>query len=318
MNIKKLTFLAIAVAATFGIAAANVEAATPDLMVFKFRPVKLATVDTSTAYAKQFLPGGVDTKLTSRGGIVRYVSSTDVNTTLEHNLFTGDLSFNRNFSRYLGSFVPKLPGDDVVADYAYKFLAANKLLPENAAELKVAHIGGLRTNAVLKGDRPGPIIDKLKTVTYSRQLEGLPVIGAGSKLIVNIGDGGEVIGVSKRWRELDKPTRVDPAELISEKEAMALSKRQILSEFGAKSAIKFVNTQVAYFDNNGQFIQPAFAFQTLVTLADRNLAPIEYVSVIPALRKPVEELNLLAIDAKALELVQGEGTIPPASGKGSD
>jgi len=319
MNIKKLTFLTMVAVANFGFAAANVEAAvTPDLMVYKFRQTKPATLDASASYAKQFLPSGIDTTLASKAGVVRYVSSTDVNTTLEHNLVTGDLSFNRNFNRYLGSFVPKLPGDDVVADYAYKFLTANKLLPENPAELKVAHIGGLRTNAVLKGDRPGPIIDKLKTVTFSRQLEGLPVIGVGSKLIVNIGDGGEVIGVSKRWRELEKPTRLDPAELLSEKEASALSKRQILSEFGAKSAIKIVNTQVAYFDNNGLVIQPVFAFQTIVTLADRNLAPIEYVSVVPALRKPVEALNLLAVDPKALELVQGAGTIPEASGKGSD
>jgi hypothetical protein len=320
MNIKKLTSLAIAAIASFGFAAANVEAATtPDLMVFKFRAIKPATIDTSTSYAKQFLPSGVDTTLTSRSGVVRYVSSTDVNTTFEHNLVTGDISFNRNFSRYLGSFVPKLPGDDVVASYASRFLTSNKLMPENPAELKVAHIGGLRASSVLKGDVPGPIIDKLKTVTFSRQLEGLPVIGAGSKMIVNIGNGGEVIGVSKRWRELDKPTRVDPAQLLSEKEAIALSKKQILSEFGAKSVIRFVSTQVAYFDNNGQFIQPVFAFQTMVTLADRGVAPIEYVSIVPALRTPVETLNLLAIDAKGLELVQGEGhTIPPAAGKGSD
>ena len=39
---------------------------------------------------------------------VRFVSDKDVNTTFEQNLTTGDLSFQRNFSAYLGDFKPAL------------------------------------------------------------------------------------------------------------------------------------------------------------------------------------------------------------------
>ncbi|RYZ98802.1 MAG: hypothetical protein EOO68_13340 [Moraxellaceae bacterium] len=276
-------------------------------------------MDGSQSYLKQFLPGESARLAKPEDGIVRYVSDKDANTTLVHNLATGDISFSRNFNRYLGSFVPKLPDADSAVKIATEFLERNKLSPVNADELKVAHVGGLRTTSVLATGKPGPVVDKLVTISFARQLNGAPVIGAGSKFIVNIGDGGEVIGVSRRWRELDKPTRLAASEILTEKEALELSNRQILREFGEKSRAEVVQTQIAYFDNNGQTIQPVFAFQTRVQLADQKLPPVEYVSVIPAMRKPIENLNLTQLDPVALRAIQsGNSTIPPESDKTSD
>jgi hypothetical protein len=183
----------------------------------------------------------------------------------------------------------------------------------------VAHVGGLRTTSVLRTGKPGPVVDKLVTLTYSRELNGVPVIGPGSKFVVNIGDGGEIIGVTKRWRELNRPTRVASTELLSEKEALELSNRQILSQFGDKALVDVLQTQIAYFDNNGETIQPVYAFQTKVQLADRKLPAVEYVSVIPALRKPVENLNLTQLDPEALKYIKsGSSTIPGESDRTAD
>jgi hypothetical protein len=193
-------------------------------------------------------------------------------------------------------------------------LELNKLLPQNPEELKVAHVGGLRTTSILSTGRPGPVVDKLVTLTYSRELNGVPVIGAGSKLVVNIGDSGEIIGVTKRWRELDKPTRLQATEVLTEGEALDISKRQILSEFGEKSRVEVLQTQIAYFDNNGNTIQPVFAFQTKIQGADTKLPPVEYVSVVPAMRSPVEDLKLLEVDPQAKKLIlDGNSTIPGES-----
>ena len=318
MNVKKFIPLVLAISG-FSAVAAQGAVSTSGLVVYNFQKTEPATVDVSKSYMKQFLPTESPDRLAvSEGDVVRYVSPRDPNTTLEHNLVTGDLSFNRNFSRYLGSFVPKLPDADTALKYANAFLEQNRLLPANTQELKVAHVGGLRTTSVLSTGRPGPVVDKLVTLTYSRTLNGLPVIGAGSKLVVNIGDGGEVIGVTRRWRELDKPTGLDPSEILTEKEALDLSNRQILSEFGDKARAEVLQTQIAYFDNNGTSVQPVFAFQTKIQLADATLPPVEYVSVIPAMRKPVEDLQLTAVDPAALKLIQdGRSNIPPEA-RGSD
>lgn len=320
MKLQKLipSLFAIAMSAGF-ISGAQAAVSIDNLVVYSFQKTEPATVDASQSYLKQFLPTESARLATSEDGIVRYVSDKDVNTTLEHNLFTGDVSFSRNFNRYLGSFVPKLPDGDSAVKIATEFLAQNKLSPANSDELKVAHVGGLRTTSVLATGRPGPVVDKLVTISFSRQLNGAPVIGAGSKFIVNIGDGGEVISVSRRWRELDKPTRLAASEILTEKEALELSNRQILSEFGEKSRAEVLQTQIAYFDNNGGAIQPVFAFQTKIQLADQKLPPVEYVSVIPAMRKPIENLNLTQLDPAALRVIQsGNSTIPPESDKTSD
>jgi hypothetical protein len=317
MNIQKLLPLFFA---AFIASSAQAAVSTDNLSVYNFQRTSTATIDTSKSYMKQFLPYEYSDKLeVLESNVVRYVSARDPNTTFEHNVTTGDVSFNRNFGRYLGNFVPKLPGTDEALRYANAFLEQNKLLPANPEELKVAHVGGLRTTSILSTGRAGAVVDKLVTITYSRELNGVPVIGAGSKLVVNIGDSGEVIGVTRRWRELDKPVRLSSSEILSEKEALELSNRQILSEFGEKSRVEVLQTQVAYFDNNGETLQPVFAFQTKIQLADQKLPPVEYISVIPAMRKPIENLNLTQVDPTAYKMIQsGSSTIPAESDRTSD
>jgi hypothetical protein len=316
MNIQK--FIPVALTLALGIACHSQAAvSTKGLAVYNFQKTEIATLNTSAAYQKQFL-GTADRLATSADGVVRYVSPRDVNSTLEHNLATGDISFNRNFSRYLGTFVPKLPSADEAQKYAETFLADNRLLPANRDELKVAHVGGLRASSVLSTGKAGPVIDKLVTLTYSRQLNGVPVIGAGSKIIVNIGDSGEVIGVNRRWRELDKPVALSDTELLTESEAYDLIKRQILSEFGEKSRFEVLQTQVAYFDNNGTSIQPVFAFQTKIQLADQTLPAVDYVGVIPAMRKPIEALNLTQNDPSALRAIKAGDLGAPGETRISD
>jgi hypothetical protein len=322
MNINKYLALSIILGVNIFSVGGSALAATDmsGLAVYTFQRTKSGDIDSARSYMKRFLPREDSSRLeVEKSGIVQYVSDADVNTTFEENLATGDLSFSRNFNRYIGNFVPRLPSEDEAVKYAYEFLQTNGLMPKNPRELKVAHVGGLRTSTVLKGDKPGPIVDKLKSVTLSRELNGIPVIGSGSKILVNIGDKGEVVGAIRRWRELDKSTRLSAAELISEREAMEMAQKQIISEFGKGSRVEVMQTQLAYYDNNGKAIQPVFAIQTKIQLADRALPAMEYVSVIPVMKSPVEDLKLTRIDGNALKLIQGDHSIiPEPSGRGSD
>jgi hypothetical protein len=241
-------------------------------------------------------------------GVLFFASPKDENDTFEQNLATGDIRFRRNMTRYLGDFAPKLPSGDEAQEIALRFLKENDLLPKDMGQLKLAHVGGLRATSVIDGDKPGPIIDKLVTLSYSRMVDGLPVLGPGSKLVLDIGEGGEIVGLVRHWREIEPMNRkgIGAEDLISPREALARANKQIREQFGEKSFVKIAQTGRAYFDNNGGIMQPVYYYQAQITLPDQRRfdRPIEYVAVVPMLRASPEPLDLTALDPRAKEMIR--------------
>jgi len=243
----------------------------------------------------------------SDDSILYYVSKNDLNTTFEQDLKTGNFTFNKSMNKYMGDYAPKLPGGGQAVELSEKFLKANQLYPGNSAELKLVHQGGLRSQAVQDGKKGGPVIDKLITLTYGRVLDSLPVIGAGSKIVVNLGDSGEVAGMIHRWREVNLGQRkeVRPEEMITQEEATELARKQIATEYGEKTPYKINTVSRAYYDNNGRILQPVYSFETTITLeGDKNTRPFNYLCVIPMLKNSPEPLQLITVDARAKELIR--------------
>lgn len=275
---------------------------TDEVLLYQFQQNKGDVVEQSQQMMHQFLPKESSAKLEAKdGSIARYVSARDVNTTFEFDYDTGNMRFKRNFARYLGDFVPKLPSSDESVEIARNFLEKNNLQPQDESQLKLAHIGGLRASSMLDDKRSGPVVDKLVTLTYSREINGIPVIGPGSKFIVHIGDRGEIIGLKKHWRELQKEAvPLSGKQLLNEEEALSQAKESIATEFGKDADFELIHHQLAYYDNNRQYLQPVYAFQVKIQPANSNIDAFNYVSVIEAMRTPKEVLNLRAIDKTAL------------------
>ncbi|MDD5322423.1 MAG: hypothetical protein PHD43_17790 [Methylococcales bacterium] len=315
MNAKKLILTILLIAGNTDLIGTEALAATTagNLYVYSIEETPTLNVDVSKTLMQQFLDGeSVDGLTPSSDNTVRYVSPKDVNTTFEHNLVTGDIRFHRDFALYMGDFKPELPSTEEALKAAEVFLEENKLLPANPSELKIAHIGGLRATTVINGQQAGPVIDKLITLTYSREINGLPVIGPGSKMILDIGEKGEVMGLIRHWRELSPKVReISPEEIYSLDEAQRLAKLQISKEFGEKATFELLGSQTAYFDNNGRLLQPVYAFQTKIFLPDGQTQAFEYVSVIPVLKKSPEQLNLTKLDPNALRAIKSGDTMLP-------
>lgn len=91
-----------------------------------------------------------------------------------------------------------LPSDDEAIDIARKFLIDKGLMPDDAVLRGVDHPGVVAINKT--GDVIGVGFEDVK-VSFAREVNGLPVVGAGSKIHVEVGGGGEVIRVYKVWRE---------------------------------------------------------------------------------------------------------------------
>jgi len=293
--------------------AASAQAASYSIYPFEKSPE--ANADATARLARQYL-GTVELQTIQRTQDTLYLSSPKDNSThIELNVVNGEFRFERGLKRYLGEFVPKLPSTKEVGDLSLGFLKQNGLLPKNTAELKLAHIGGLRAQSLIDGKNAGPIIDKLITVTYTRLVDGLPVIGPGSKLVLQIGDRGEVVGLIRHWRELNVANRkeISRADLIDENEAYDLAKRQILSEFGKDAVFEVCGKGPAYYDNSGGILQPVYIFETEVITIDDSVVPTKYLAVIPLLRNSPEPLALTALDPKAKELIRNvqSRTTPP-------
>jgi hypothetical protein len=279
-------------------------------------------VEQSQRLIEQFLgEKGPQTLVKSDENIVYFSSNKDMNTNLEHDLNTGNFTFNRGMTKYLNDFIPQLPTPQEALKIADRFLASNALSPRNSKEFKLLHQGGVRATTVQNGNKPGPIIDKLITLNYGRVIDSLPVLGPGSKMVINIGDKGEVTSLIRRWRELSRLARkkIDLDQQISQEEAQSLARRQIVAEFGTKAKFEISRSFKAYYDNNGQIIQPVYAFETTINLGDQNVQPFNYLCVIPFAKNAPERLNLFVTDPRAKEPIRNykRGDVTPGgSGNG--
>jgi hypothetical protein len=242
----------------------------------------------------------------SNENTVYYVSPKDVTETFECDLNNGNFTYNKSLKKYAGDYAPKLPTQEEALKEAEQFLNTQELLPKNRNELTLAHFGGLRSTSVIGGKRAGPVIDKLVTLSYGRTIDNTPVIGPGSKIVVNLGDKGEVMGLIRRWREVSASSRklVPPEELVSQQEAEERANRQIVSEYGDASSHKILGSRRAYYDNNGSILQPVYAFEVAVTLRDPKVRPFNYLCVIPMMKNSPEPLNLTGIDPRAKEMIK--------------
>lgn len=196
------------------------------------------------------------------------------------------MSFSRDLKRYEGDFEPVLPDEDEAEQIAKEYLTENELMPELRQEeamvtAAVQTVAGARP--AVKGRAPGkddqPVaFDKLKVLTFTRKINGLPVVGPGSKIVVTLGDGGDVEGLIHRWRSFTPPvttaaksarsstkatTRLP--ETITPQAALTGMKARLATQFPNKSDAQreamIQDMDLAYYDGNVGAIQPVYVFR---------------------------------------------------------
>jgi hypothetical protein len=240
--------------------------------------------------------------------IAYFVADEDLNITFEQDLNNGNFEFSKITKAYLDNDALKLPSEEEAVRIAKDYLKTNGIAAKNDAEIRMVHSGGIRSQSIVNGKQAGPIIDKVRTLTYGRTIDSLPVIGAGSKIIIQIGDKGQVLGVTRKWRELKTAAKkeIKPEEMISVKEAGELAKRQIAAEFGANVSFEISSTQKSYYDGNGNILQPVWAFSTVVNLngQNRSVQQVKYLCIIPMLKNSPEPIKLTAVDPRAKEMIR--------------
>ncbi len=270
----------------------------------------------STEMAAKFLgaafdPAGV--KLDDNKTTV-YYQGKEPSVTFAQDLATGDFSFSKSTERYTnGKFVPELPDPQAAQKMAMEFLRQYNLAPLQDNELKMVHAGGLRA---APAGAPNQVKDIFRTIYYGRLLDSLPVVGPGSRIVVQVGDKGEIVGATRRWRELAKTTAkrtLKVSEIKNEKEATEEAGRVIATEFGANAKFTINKVQMAYFDQGGAYIQPVYAVEATVTMVfDNKETVIPYLCTIEAMKSSPERLTIRNLDPRAQETLQSskDGFVP--------
>jgi hypothetical protein len=201
---------------------------------------------------------------------------------------TGSFSFNSGFRPYAaGPTTSGLPQGEQAVELAKRTLGDLGLLPESQDQLFVQHVGGLRA---AERDERGTLqtSDKLVTVHFGRKIGGVEVGGPGSKIVVTMGSGGELVALNRRWLE-GTEERKSARELLSREQVLAAVSAKVKRDGVGARRVKIGTPKAGYYDDGRGNIEPAyFVVAELVfdDAKDGRGGTARYLEVIPALKAP--------------------------------
>lgn len=263
-------------------------ARTEKLKVYTLQPSK-ADRGTFDTQARQLFGGELSGEAVQMNGVISMADTKKASNFMMLELETGYLSFNRGMADQIDDKPDRLPKDDEAVEIAMAFLQKYKLDPGDTKEMKLAHVGHIRSASFdPKTGKQGSVRDQMLTIYFDRQLNGVPIIGSGSRMIVRIGDGGEVVGGARRWKERGRERSIKKKDLRSIGELTKDIETFLSKEMGKAERIEIVQFILVYYDNGGDFIQPALAFEANVIGKDLKYA---YLGQTAILRSPPERVG---------------------------
>ena len=238
------------------------------------------------------LAAPMDLNLTpsSDGSQLSFIDAEDPSAFVSVNPTTGDISFCRGMRGFeVAGNTENLPqGEDAVRS-ALDHLERLNLMPANRSELVVQHIGGLRMSERSE-DGTTADFDKLVTVHFGREIDGLAVGGPGSKITMHLGANGELVGMQRRWIELEANAHSDE-EFLSRNETVGSVEGHLRNEWSRAMNVNSGRPQIGLFDDGHGTIEPAFFFQaeleydaTIHEFAKGEYTN-QYLGIVPALRQ---------------------------------
>jgi len=232
---------------------------------------------------------------------------------------TGYLSFDRGLADQIDEKAGTFPDDAGAQRLAQDFFAKLDLLPAVRDEIVFDHTSHIFSASFdPQTGRQGKALPQVLVVYFARQLDGVRVIGPGSKLIARFGDGGEIVGGSVRWRPA---TRMNSAKALGLRNVDQV--RRDITAFLAReqneaSSIVVQKIGLSYFDQDGAYIQPVVGYEALIQRG-RNMSE-RYLGQTPVLLKPVENVVPTAVTPAMLDAVKrsSQATTAPPNKQGSD
>ncbi len=150
-----------------------------------------------------------------------------------------------------------LPTREVAVRQAEGFAREMKLVPSDEGQLTLGDVNTWTRQSGAQNQRPSAKEDMVRTVVFARKLDGLMVYGPSSSLAVNVTAMG-VQGVSDTIRQVHKTDRKVDLKPAAEARRELDPQLAMLKREKTKQSVK--NLGLVYYENDGQIVQPAYAY----------------------------------------------------------
>jgi hypothetical protein len=227
-----------------------------------------------------------------------HVSKNDPSAHFRIDKTTGDFSLSKGIKGYLNDQATAgLPDtNDKAVDAAKRHLTELGLMPADQKQLVLRHVGGLNQGDLVDGksvDRK-----KLVTVHFGRQIDGIDVGGPGSKIVVDLGANGELVGVTKRWSELTEEKKND-SDLHTQGDVTNALKTKLQNDGAHAKTIDSSGPDFGYFDDGKGNVEPAYFFNAELTYDSADGGATKqfkekYHGAVPALKGSKADFTQLA------------------------
>ena len=192
-----------------------------------------------------------------------YINQDDRSASFYYSPATGDITFSRGMQDYTGEMnTPGLPERAEAIELAKDYLANLGLLPEHGSEMVVNEVGSLNMS-VAREDGTTSDYRKQVSVYFSRQINGVDVVGTGSKMIVHLGTHGELAGLIRRWSEVEA-TQAAPAAFIPTSQVRARMAAQLDKDWREASEIVAEAPRMVIYDDGHGVLEPAYVTDSKV------------------------------------------------------
>lgn len=191
---------------------------------------------------------------------------------------------------------PKLAADEILKRAAVTFRDP-RFIPKDATEWRLAELIPVMGGA---GSRPGAgggatRVEPLLVMTMApviRYAAGLKVYGRGSHAVASFASDGTLAGAVRRWRTAAEAGRVKT--LVGPDQVRNEILRQLRAVANEKTTTAVVDlVELAYYDNDRDFLQPVYHFEATVSPRDSRLSPVRVSGFVPV-SQPVEPIPDLA------------------------
>lgn len=151
-----------------------------------------------------------------------------------------------------------LPDKEQSVVIAKDYLSKLEILPQETEQIYITNVNKVRMASYNSKTKDSQIYDMMQVVHFGRKLNGIPVYGA-SRIVVRLGDNGELVGVIKNWPKLI-PVEIKNKAEIHEKSTWKDIAAKHLKDLYAASDFPTVNiekAEVVMYDDGEGCIEPA-------------------------------------------------------------
>lgn len=187
---------------------------------------------------------------------IGYTSDDDPSASFEVDRLTGNFLFNGGLKKYRRDESTRdLPSEGDAVEISQRWLQEIGLAPY-ADELKIAHVGGLNMSAS-DGKTGSVIYEKLKTVRFSRVLDGLPVAG-DARIIMQLGESGKLAGMIYQWPEIGEVQKLGSRELLPAEKLQSQARDKIESVAKKALSAQLKAVDLVLYDDGLGVMEPAY------------------------------------------------------------